>query len=131
MNVLSIDPGKDKCGVAIVSSSDGVLFRKVLEIGKLDQFVRTLVCQYRIDRIIIGNGTNSKTVGEIVFSVSKIAPKYVDEYFTSMEARKRYFVQNPPKGLGRLIPTSMQVPKEPIDDYVAIILAERYLNTLT
>ena len=34
-----------------------------------------------------------------------------------------------PKGIARLIPKGMRTPPEPIDDYAAVILAERYLKT--
>lgn len=129
MNVLSIDPGRDKCGVAIVSRS-GVLFRGVWETVRLGQCISGLLSQFRIDRVIVGDGTNSDAVGDVVSCILDVEPEYVDEYLTTMEARKRYFEENPPRGLARLIPISMQVPKVPFDDYVAIILAERYLNTL-
>ena len=51
----------------------------------------------------------------------------VDEHLTTLEARARYFVEHPPTGLKRLLPVSMQVPPEPYDDYVAVILGERFL----
>jgi hypothetical protein len=34
----------------------------------------------------------------------------------------------PPAGLSRLIPQGMRVPPRPVDDIVAIVLIERYLN---
>ena len=35
--------------------------------------------------------------------------------------------QATPRGLRRLLPTSMQVPPVPVDDFVAVILGTRYL----
>ena len=35
---------------------------------------------------------------------------------------------NPPRGWRRLLPVSMQMPPEPYDDYVAVILAQRFLR---
>ncbi|HKM17981.1 MAG TPA: pre-16S rRNA-processing nuclease YqgF, partial [Limnochordia bacterium] len=35
---------------------------------------------------------------------------------------------HPPRGWRRLLPVSLQTPPVPIDDYVAVILAQRYLD---
>ena len=53
----------------------------------------------------------------------------VDEYYTTQLARKEYWQARPPKGWRRLLPVSMQVPPEPVDDFVAVLLAQRYLNS--
>jgi hypothetical protein len=52
----------------------------------------------------------------------------VDEKGTSLLARERYLKENPPAGWRRLLPSGMQIPKEPYDDYAALLLAERYLS---
>ncbi|MEM9980093.1 MAG: resolvase, partial [Cyanobacteria bacterium P01_D01_bin.2] len=49
----------------------------------------------------------------------------------SLEARDRYWEMFPPKGLNRILPQSMRSIPRPIDDIVAILLIERYLNKLT
>jgi RNase H-fold protein (predicted Holliday junction resolvase) len=127
VNILSIDPGRDKCGVAVVSES-GVLHRNVSETPNLEQDIREISGSFHLDRFVIGDGTNSKTIAERISPIVRLEPIFVDEYMTTMLARKRYFEENPPKGLARLVPVSMQVPKVPYDDYVAVILAEKYLS---
>ena len=52
----------------------------------------------------------------------------VNERYSTLEARDRYWQIYPPKGLTRLIPKGMRTPPRPIDDIVAIVLIERYLN---
>ena len=64
---------------------------------------------------------------EQLFS-SKIGINYVDERNSSLEARRRYWQEKPARGIWRLIPTSMRVPPEPYDEYVALILIEHYLE---
>ncbi|CAN0394535.1 unnamed protein product, partial [Phaeothamnion confervicola] len=44
-------------------------------------------------------------------------------------ARQRYYVENPPKGLWRLVPMGLQVPSVPVDDFAAVVMAEDYLKT--
>ncbi|MFN9955932.1 MAG: resolvase, partial [bacterium] len=43
----------------------------------------------------------------------------------------RYWQMFPPTGLTKLLPKGLRQPPRPIDDIVAILLIERYLNRLT
>jgi hypothetical protein len=52
----------------------------------------------------------------------------VDERYSSLEARDRYWQMYPPKGITSLIPQGFRQPPRPIDDIVAILLIERYLK---
>jgi len=52
----------------------------------------------------------------------------VSEELTSRLAREKYWVDNPPRGLARLIPLGLRVPPRPVDDYAALIIAERLLE---
>ncbi len=78
---------------------------------------------------MIGDGTGSGQVAkEIRAALPQLPLATVDERFTSEEARRLYWVENPPRGWRRLLPVSMQMPPEPYDDYVAVILAQRFLR---
>ncbi len=61
---------------------------------------------------------------------SSVLIKMVDERNSSLEARDRYWQMYPPQGLQRLIPQGMRVPPRPVDDIVAIVLIERYLQNV-
>ena len=125
--VIAVDPGSYKCGVAVVRGGERVivLHRAVVLTERMGDTLRDLLSAHMPDVILLGDGTTAKSIAEIADSMGA-AVQYVDEKFTSVAARKRYFLENPPRGLRRLIPTSMQTPSEPYDDYVAVILAERY-----
>ena len=77
---------------------------------------------------IIGGGTNS---GPVVSAVRDFMPSLgilvVDEQNTTLQARERYWEFNKRRGWRKLLPASLQSPPEPVDDYVAFILAERVL----
>ena len=126
--VLAIDPGRSKCGIAVVTggTEPEVLHRAVVPTDQITQVLAELAARHRLDLILIGNGTTSSEAAQAAETVA-VPVELVDERLTSVEARKRYFAQNPPRGLRRLIPTSLQTPDRPYDDYVAVILAERYL----
>ncbi len=128
MKVLAIDPGREKCGVAVVSV-DIVHFQKVVGRKKFSSEIKELVRQYDIRHIVLGDGTGSQEFHEeIKASFPHCAVSIVDEHLTTEEARKKYWQKQKPRGWRRLIPTTMQVPPEPYDDYVAVILACRFLK---
>lgn len=129
MVVIAIDPGRCKCGVAVVRGvAAEVLQRVVVPTDRVRETLADLCARYHPDVILLGNGTTSAGIAKVVEELG-LRVELVDEKLTSLAARRRYFVENPPRGLRRLIPTSMQTPPEPCDDYVAVILAERYLAT--
>jgi hypothetical protein len=47
-----------------------------------------------------------------------------------MEGRRRYLLDHPLCGLFKLVPVSLRTPGEPFDDYVAVVLAERFFQHL-
>lgn len=129
--VIAVDPGKDKCGVAVVHKQNGVLDHMIVESAALPRQVEKLLTGYEPTAIILGNGTTSKeTYNRLLAVVKNIRIITVDEYRTTELAITRYWQENPPHGWRRLLPTTLQVPPRPVDDYVAVILAERYLQSL-
>jgi RNase H-fold protein (predicted Holliday junction resolvase) len=130
--VLAIDPGRSKCGIAVVTggTEPEVLHRAVVPTDQITQILTQLSSRHRLDVILIGNGTTASQAAEAAQNVG-VPVELVDERLTSVEARKRYFAENPPRGLRRLIPASLQTPGQPVDDYVAVILAERYLHLIS
>jgi RNase H-fold protein (predicted Holliday junction resolvase) len=125
--VLGIDPGREKCGLAVVSPNL-VLVKRVVARGEFLEAAREYIRQYNVARIVLGDGTGSKDFLQEIEGVLPVVT--VDEQYTTEEARKKYWLDHRPKGWRRLLPTSMQVPPEPFDDYVAVILAERYLSEI-
>lgn len=126
--ILAIDPGREKCGLAVVSSKD-VLHKEVVPREQIVQAVGALVEKHSLDRIIIGNGTGAADLtDDLRASAISVSVELIDERFSSRRARARFFEANPPKGIRRLIPRGLLTPDRPYDDYVALILAEDYLN---
>jgi RNase H-fold protein (predicted Holliday junction resolvase) len=126
--VLAVDPGRSKCGLAVVGSDSGVRTRAVVPRDKLVETVDRFARAYSPAVVIVGGGTGSKGARTAIETLSGAARvETVDEKYTSLDAKERFFKENPPRGLRRLIPTTMQVPQVPYDDYVAVLLAERYI----
>lgn len=129
--VVAVDPGRDKCGVAVVSVSGQVEEKAVVEAGRLAAFVSRILAdrRYRIAAVAVGDGTATAAVVERLKAAGVPAEHIylVDEHRSSEVGRRRYWRDNPPRGWRRLIPVGLQVPPEPYDDYVAVELAFRYL----
>ena len=128
MVVAAIDPGREKCGVAIVAEDGEVLEQSVVATVWLADEMAERVRRFSPERILLGNGTTSRAAEtKIRENLPDIPIEIVDEYRTTDDARRAYWKANPPTGWRRFFPTSMQVPPEPVDDYVAVLLAQRYL----
>lgn len=126
--ILAIDPGREKTGIAILKNSD-VLEHKIINSEELVQIIKSLLEKYIIKTIVMGNGTSSKKKYDLLkqeFIDRDIV--LINEYRTTDEARKLYFQENSPKGWKKLIPLGMQVPPVPVDDYAAIVIGRKYLK---
>lgn len=128
--ILAIDPGKDKCGLAVLDAKREVLERKVLERLQLSSEVLRLISKYGASTVVIGRSVFGKDVEiELLRLNLKANLVFIAEKDTTRQARERYWKENRPSGWLRLIPTSLRVPPVPVDDYAAIIIGERYLQS--
>lgn len=126
--VLGLDPGTRKCGYAILTALDAPpLTLGIAPIEALGQRLRELVAATPIAVAAIGHGTNAPAVAELARELG-LRVELVDERETTLLARARFFRDHPPRGWRRLIPQGMLLPDRPIDDYAALLIAERYLK---
>jgi RNase H-fold protein (predicted Holliday junction resolvase) len=130
-NILGLDPGRDKCGVAVIDSQQEVIYHQVINSAKAIAIIQQLVQKYAINLIVMGDGTTSKTwQQQIESNVPMVVVTTINETNSTLEARDRYWLMYPPTGLQRLVPQGLRTPPRPVDDLVAIILLERYLRRL-
>jgi RNase H-fold protein (predicted Holliday junction resolvase) len=126
--ILGFDPGKDKCGVAVMAGDRGLVYHQVLLTAEVTAQISDLCQQYNVSRIVMGDQTTSKQWKRQLTTVCPDLPiSLVDERYSSLEARDRYWQMYPANFFTSLIPQGMRQPPRPIDDLVAIILIERYL----
>jgi RNase H-fold protein (predicted Holliday junction resolvase) len=130
--VLAIDPGRTKCGMALVRREDSdalqLLWRKVLAPVEVISAIAEAKEVAPFEMLVIGNGTTSRElVGKIRDAYPSAGILMIDETDTSIQARERYWEHHPRRGWRRLLPSSMQMPPESIDDFAALVLAERVL----
>jgi RNase H-fold protein (predicted Holliday junction resolvase) len=127
---LGFDPGKDKCGIAVMDAELKLYYHQVIPSNHAVSTLQSLTKKFPIESLIMGNQTTSKAwESQLKSQFSLQIPIIkVDERYSSLEARDRYWQMYPPQGLTRLIPQGMRNPPRPVDDIVAIILIERYLQ---
>lgn len=129
--ILGFDPGKDKCGVAVIDGSRDLLYHQVLLTAEVILQINNLVEHHHVSRIVIGDQTTAKKwQQQLAIAFPDLPISLVDERYSSLEARDRYWQMYPANFLTKLIPQGLRQPPRPIDDLVAIILIERHLGLI-
>lgn len=134
--VLGVDPGRQKCGLAVVevgaAGAGTILHREIAPATGVGARVRALVEAYEPVAVTLGDATFSRAARTAIQSALAGLPDggprlaVVDERHSTERARRRYFHDHPPRGWRRFLPLGLQVPPEPYDDYAAVILAEQW-----
>jgi RNase H-fold protein (predicted Holliday junction resolvase) len=136
--LLGFDPGRDKCGVAVIESCSDeascqvekyqVRQHQIFSASAVVDGLREICQQLPIMTVVMGDGTTTKEWQQKVRSIIAVPIVLVDERHSTLEARDRYWQIFPPLGLLKFVPQSLRPIDRPIDDIVAIILLERYLG---
>lgn len=127
---VGFDPGRDKCGLAVVGLDQTPYVHQVVSAEVAIATLQTFQQQFQVKGIILGDQTTSNEWKARLESALPSPPPIhrIDERYTSLEARDRYWHMYPPRGLTRLIPAGLRSVPRPVDDIVAILLVERYLK---
>ena len=126
VKVLSIDPGKYKCGLVFAEISEQKVYEAiVLESEKLEDFVKNLNTVEDISKIIIGNGTSSSEIKKKLDFLKQEIVTF-EEKNTTYRAKERYFELFPISGLKFLIPREIFIFNKNLDAISALIILEDY-----
>ena len=126
--LISIDPGKCKCGLVLVDLHQKKVDKAVvLDTEFLPKYVKTLRSFENISKVIIGNGTTSRqNIEKLEFIKNDLI--IVEEKNTTFRAKKRYFELFPTRGLKNLLPKEIFVINKNLDAVSALIILEDYCN---
>lgn len=131
--LLAIDPGTVKCGLAILDSGAKVLFREISPTDAIQERLTELIEEWQISHVVYGQSTGAKMMQQLLEGLSAkstFALHSVDEKNSTLEARPLYWQEYPRRGLLKLLPISLLSPPVPIDDFAAVVLGWRFLETL-
>ena len=96
MIVAAVDPGREKCGVAVVAGNGDVLEQSVVPTERLVDEMEARVRRFSPERILLGNGTTSRAAETAIREVMPGIPvEIVDEYRTTDDARRAYWKAHP------------------------------------
>ena len=127
--VITIDPGKSKCGLVLAEISEKKVYKAIiLKSEVLENYVRNLIAAEDISQIIIGNGTTSKEIREKLYFFKKEIITF-EEKNTTYRAKARYFELFPISGLKFLIPREVFILNKNLDAISALIILEDYCKT--
>jgi len=130
--LLALDPGRDKVGTAVLDYQAQEQEKTIVKIDELSAHLKEIFKIYNIEEIIMGNGTGAEKVLKLIknnFAERKI--KLVEEEFTTEEAQARYLKEKPMSNYEKLLRKFVSWKlKKPLDDYAALIIAEKYLKKL-
>lgn len=130
--LLALDPGSDKVGIAVLDYQAQEQEKTIVKIDELLDHLKEIFKIYQIEEIIIGNGTGSEKIIELIknnFKNKKIS--LVEEEFTTEEAQARYLKEKPMSNYEKLLRKVVSWKlKKPLDDYAALIIGEKYLQKL-
>jgi len=130
--ILGFDPGRQKCGLAVMAVDRKLHYHEVITAENAIATIQELRQIYPISVLVMGDQTTAKSwknrLNEELPEPLRII--LVDERYSTLEARDRYWQMYPPQGIFKLIPQGMRPLPRPVDDIVAILLIERYLGRL-
>ena len=126
--LISIDPGKYKCGLVLVDLPKKKVDQAiVLNTEFLPNYVKNLNGSENISKVIIGNGTTSRqNIEKLDFIRNDLI--IVEEKNTTLRAKKRYFEIFPNRGLKSFLPKEIFIMNKNLDALSALIILEDYCN---
>jgi RNase H-fold protein (predicted Holliday junction resolvase) len=126
--VLSIDPGKSKCGLVLAEINEKKIYEaRVLNSELVENYIKNLNNVEDITKIIIGDGTTSKETKEKLNFFKKEIITF-EEKNTTYRAKKRYFELFPIQGLKFLMPREVFILNKNLDAISALIILEDYFQ---
>ena len=124
--VVTIDPGKSKCGLVLAEISEKKVYKAIiLKSELLENYLRNLITVEDIEQIILGNGTTSGEFREKLHFFKKEIITF-EEKNTTYRAKARYFELFPISGLKFLIPREIFILNKNLDAISALIILEDY-----
>jgi len=126
LRVISIDPGKYKCGLVLAEINEKKVDKAIIvKSESLVDYLRNLNNVEDISKVIVGNGTTSN---EIIQKLDFFKKEIIifEEKNTTFRAKARYFELFPIRGLKFLIPREFFILNKNLDAISALIILEDY-----
>ncbi len=127
--VISIDPGKSKCGFIIADTKEKKVYEAlVIRSNLLLNYVKKECRKDNAIKILIGNGTSSKNY---LKHLNQLVPDLIiaEEKNSTYRAKLRYFDIFPLQGIKCLLPREIFLLNKNLDALAALIILEDFYGT--
>ena len=127
--VISIDPGKSKCGFIIADTKEKKVYEAlVIRSNLLLNYVKKECRKDNAIKILIGNGTSSKNY---LKHLNQLVPDLIiaEEKNSTYRAKIRYFDIFPLQGIKCLLPREIFLLNKNLDALAALIILEDFYGT--
>ena len=126
--LISIDPGKCKCGFVLVDINKKKVEKAILlKTEFLPKYLKTINNVENISKFIIGNGTTSKeNIKKLEFLKKDLI--IFEEKNSTYRAKKRFFELFPIRGLKILLPKEFFIMNKNLDAISALVILEDFCN---
>ena len=124
--VISIDPGKSKCGLTIADIKEKKVYEAlVIRSNLLLNYVKEECKKDKALKILIGNGTSSKN---FIKYLNQLVPDLIiaEEKNSTYRAKNRYFDIFPLEGIKCLLPREIFLLNKNLDALAALIILEDF-----
>ena len=97
MKFVAVDPGYDKCGIALMDDRGYVYEKHRIPVGHLFQKIKQIIeREPQIRTVALGNGTGYKQVLKLLHeSFPEIPVEIVEEKDSTRHARRLYLREHP------------------------------------
>jgi RNase H-fold protein (predicted Holliday junction resolvase) len=120
--VITIDPGKSKCGLVLAEITEKKVYEAIVVKSELlENYLRKLINTEKISQIIIGNGTTSREIKKKLNFFKKEIITF-EEKNTTYRAKARYFELFPISGLKFLMPREVFILNKNLYSISAFII---------
>jgi RNase H-fold protein (predicted Holliday junction resolvase) len=129
--ILAIDPGTSKIGWALVDNLGKAEHQGIAHIGQWEGQLQSLAARYRIETVVVGDGTNRVNMAEgAARLLPQVAIVVIDETGSTVDAWKLKRQEAAGRNPFKLLQFTLQqlFSPQPVDDYAARVLALRYLG---
>ncbi len=124
--LISIDPGKNKCGIVLAEIRKKKVYKaSIVKSELIEDYIGNLNKVEDISKIIIGNGTTYRMIKEKLDFLKKEIIVF-EEKNTTFRAKARYFELFPISGLKFIIPREFFIINKNLDAISAMIILEDY-----
>ena len=126
--VISIDPGKSKCGLILADLKEKKVYEAiVIKNNLLLKYIKKICLNENNLKCLIGNGTSGKIY---IKDLNKFLPNLIiaEEKNSTFRAKQRYFEIFPLKGLKCFLPREIFILNKNLDALAALIIMEDYFE---